>query len=153
MGKSGSNSWSIRQNAYICIFPIAFAVANSQNIYYWKWSFEKLSTIVEKSCELSIIFDRCPSILAAKDVWYPYSHHGICLVHLKRNVEGKYKELQQKDMVGRAGEAFNVSKFNKMYELIKLVDWSCWEYLEKINVKLWILSHSKGRDITWWLQT
>ena len=32
------------------------------------------------------------------------------------------QRIQQKDKVGRAGEAFNVSKFNKMYELIKLVD-------------------------------
>ncbi|KAH0867856.1 LOW QUALITY PROTEIN: hypothetical protein HID58_074878 [Brassica napus] len=36
------------------------------------------------------------------DRWYPSAHHGICLVHLKRNVDDKYKGLQQKQMVGRA---------------------------------------------------
>ncbi|KAL0758851.1 hypothetical protein Bca101_075001 [Brassica carinata] len=81
----------------------------------------------------------------AKDRWYPRAHHGICLEHLKRNVVEKYKGLQQKDMVASAGEAFKVSEFEKLYELIQLTDWRCWDYLEKIDRKLWTRSHFEGK--------
>ncbi|KAH0903166.1 hypothetical protein HID58_042669, partial [Brassica napus] len=76
-------------------------------------------------------------IFAAKDKWYPRAHHGICLVHLQRNVNDKFKGLQQKAMVGRAGDPFRVLEFKEIMELIKLTDWRCWDYLEKIDKKLW----------------
>ncbi|CAN6823423.1 unnamed protein product [Brassica oleracea] len=62
-----------------------------------------------------------------------------------RNVGEKYKGLQQNDMVASAGEAFKVSEFEKLYELIKLTDWRCWNYLEKIDRKLWTHSHFEGK--------
>ncbi|KAL0795370.1 hypothetical protein Bca101_066747 [Brassica carinata] len=43
-----------------------------------------------------------------------------------------------------AGESFKVSEFNEIMELIKLTDWRCWDYLEKIDKKLWTRSHFKG---------
>ena len=132
------------QDADYRVFPIAFAVVDSENSDSWKWFFERLSTIVEDSCELTIISDRCAAIFAAKDKWYPSAHHGICLEHLKRNVGDKYKGLDQKQMVVRAAEAFKVSEFQKIYDLIKLTDWRCWDYLEKINKKLWTRSHFEG---------
>ncbi|KAJ4894827.1 hypothetical protein Rs2_21621 [Raphanus sativus] len=58
----------------------------------------------------------------AKEQWYPRAHHGICLVHLQRNVQEKYKGLSQKAMVGWAGEAYKVSEFQKVCDLIKLTD-------------------------------
>ncbi|CAF1930332.1 unnamed protein product [Brassica napus] len=47
-------------------------------------------------------------------------------------------------MVGRAGDAFRVSEFKEIMELIKLTDWRCWDYLEKIDKKLWTRSHFEG---------
>ena len=76
------------------VFPVAFAVVDSENGDSWKWFFERLSTIIEDNCELSIISDRCTAIFAAKEKWYPRAHHGICLVHFQRNVSDKYKGLQ-----------------------------------------------------------
>ncbi|XP_013608128.1 PREDICTED: uncharacterized protein LOC106314863 [Brassica oleracea var. oleracea] len=115
------------QDAYCRVFPIAFAVVDSENSDSWKWFFE-----------------RCAAIFAAKDKWYPSAHHGICLEHLKCNVGDKYKGLDQKHMVARAAEAFKVSEFQKIYDLIKLTDWRCWDYLEKIDKKLWSRSHFEG---------
>ncbi|CAN6846108.1 unnamed protein product, partial [Brassica oleracea] len=132
------------QDADCRVFPIAFAVVDSENSDSWKWFFERLSTILEDSCELTIISDRCAAIFAAKDKWYSSAHHGICLEHLKRNVGDKYKGLDQKHMVARAEKAFKVSEFQKMYDLIKLTDWRCWGYLEKIDKKLWTRSHFEG---------
>ena len=132
------------QDANSRVFPIAFAVVESENTESWTWFFERLSTIVEDGSDLSIISDRCASVFTAKDKWYPRAHHGICLVHLQRNVNDKFKGLQQKAMVGRAGDAFRVLEFKEIMELIKLTDWRCWDYLEKIDKKLWTRSHFEG---------
>ncbi|WZZ69762.1 hypothetical protein YC2023_081132 [Brassica napus] len=121
------------QDANSRVFPIAFAVVESENTESWTWFFERLSTIVEDGSDLSIISDRCAAIFTAKDKWYPRAHHGICLVHLQRNVNDKFKGLQQKEMVGRATDAFRVSEFKEIME-----------HLEKIDKKLWTRSHFKG---------
>ncbi|RID78706.1 hypothetical protein BRARA_A01502 [Brassica rapa] len=118
------------QDANSRVFPIAFAVVESENTEFWTWFFERLSTIVEDGSDLSIISDRCAAVFAAKDKWYPRAHHGICLVNLQRNVNDKFKGLQQKAM--------------EIMELIKLTDWRCWDYLEKIDKKLWTRSHFEG---------
>ena len=75
------------------VFPISFTVVESENSDSWKWFFERLSTIVEDSSELNLISDRCAATFAAKEKWYPRAYHGICLVHLQRNVGDKYKGL------------------------------------------------------------
>ena len=54
------------QDADCRIFPISFAVVDNENSDSWKWFFERLSTIVEDSCELTIISDRCAAILQLK---------------------------------------------------------------------------------------
>ncbi|CAN7074024.1 unnamed protein product [Brassica oleracea var. botrytis] len=84
------------QDANSRVFPIAFAVVESENTESWTWFFQRLSTIVEDA------------------------------------------------MVGRAGDAFRVSEFKEIMELIKLTDWRCWDYLEKIDKKLWTRSHFEG---------
>ena len=132
------------QDADTRVFPIAFAVVESENSDSCKWFFERLSTIIEDSSELDLLLDRCAAIFAAKEKWYPCAHHGICRVHLQRNVAEKYKGLSQKAMVGWAGEEFKVSEFQKVYDLIKLTDWRCWNYFEKIDRKLWTRSHFDG---------
>lgn len=34
-----------------------------------------------------------------------------------------------------------VSQFKELYDLIKQMDWRCWDYLEKIDKRLWTRSH------------
>ncbi|XP_024004068.1 uncharacterized protein LOC112081540 [Eutrema salsugineum] len=77
--------------------------------------------------------------------WDPQSRHGACLVHIQRNVHGKYKGSGQKGLVGKAGEAFTVSNFKKLYARLKDVDYGCWEYMEKIPLALWTRSHFSGQ--------
>ncbi|CAF1962920.1 unnamed protein product [Brassica napus] len=84
------------QDANSRVFPMAFAVVESENTESWTWFFERLSTIVEDA------------------------------------------------MVGRAGDAFRISEFKEIMELIKLTDLRCWDYLEKIDKKLWTRSHFEG---------
>ncbi|KAL0696438.1 hypothetical protein Bca4012_063618 [Brassica carinata] len=56
----------------------------------------------------------------------------------------QFKKRNQKQLVGRAAEAFKQSHFRKVYEEIKLTDTRCWNYLELIDLKHWTRSHFEG---------
>ncbi|XP_024013180.1 uncharacterized protein LOC112087498 [Eutrema salsugineum] len=127
------------------VFPIAFAVVDAESDQTWRWFFEKLVDIISDSSDLTIISDRHGGIAKAKKKWYPQSHHGACLVHIQRNIHGKYKGSGQKWLVGKAGEAFTVSNFKKLYARLKDVDYRCWGYMEKIPLALWTRSHFTGK--------
>ncbi|CAN7048976.1 unnamed protein product, partial [Brassica rapa subsp. trilocularis] len=43
-----------------------------------------------------------------------------------------------------SSKAFKVLEFQKIYNLINLTDWRGWDYLEKIDKKLWTRSHFEG---------
>ncbi|XP_024007770.1 uncharacterized protein LOC112083889 [Eutrema salsugineum] len=133
------------QDANYQVFPIAFAVVDAESDKTWRWFFEKLLEIIPDSSDLTIISDRHGGIAKAKKKWYPQSHHGACLVHIQRNVHAKYKGSGQKGLVGKAGEAFTVSNFKKLYARLKDVDYGCWEYMEKILLALWTRSHFSGQ--------
>lgn len=133
------------QDANFQVFPVAFAVVDSENDDSWRWFLEKLSKIIEDSSDLTIISDRHGSIYTAKDDWYPQSHHGACLVLLQRNVQGRYGGKGMKAMVERAGQVFRVSQFKRVYANIKKRDVRVWEYLEEIGVQHWSRAHFKGK--------
>ncbi|CAA7025144.1 unnamed protein product [Microthlaspi erraticum] len=103
------------QDANFQVFPIAFAVVDSENDLSCSWFFEKLGDIIDDSSELAIISDRSPSIKSAIRKWFPNSHHGTCLTHLTRNVDDHYHRRHQRALVQQAGEAFTVAKFKKYY--------------------------------------
>ncbi|XP_024006162.1 uncharacterized protein LOC112082841 [Eutrema salsugineum] len=102
-------------------------------------------THLTDSSDLTFISDKHGGIAKSKKKWYPQSHHGACLVHIQRNVHGNYKISGQKGLVGKAGEAFTVSNFKKLYARLKDVDYRCWEYMEKIPLALWTRSHFSGQ--------
>ncbi|XP_024011266.1 uncharacterized protein LOC112086530 [Eutrema salsugineum] len=133
------------QDSSYQVFPIAFAVVDAESDKAWRWFFEKLLEIIPDSSDLTIISDRHGGIAKAKKKWYPQSHHGACLVHIQKNVHGKYKGSGQKGLVGKAGEAFTVSNFKKLYARLKDVDYRFWEYMENIPLALWTRSHFSGQ--------
>ncbi|XP_010415994.1 PREDICTED: uncharacterized protein LOC104701927 [Camelina sativa] len=130
------------QDANFQVFPIAFAIVDSENHDSWTWFMEKLKDIVHDGTDLTIISDRHQSIYHAKSLVYPRAHHGCCLVHLKCNIRSLYSRTV--GLVWKAGEAFRVKDFNKWYGRIKKRKPQCWKYLQKIGVAHWPRAHFKG---------
>ncbi|CAA7019987.1 unnamed protein product [Microthlaspi erraticum] len=132
------------QDANFQIFPIAFAVVDSENDESWLWFFEKLLDIISDGADLAMISDRAPSIATAKEVHYPLAHHGNCLLHIQRNVNQKFTKRKQRYIVGVAGEAYTKAKFKRVYDLLKETDMKCWKYMELIDVRLWTRAYFEG---------
>ncbi|CAA7040454.1 unnamed protein product [Microthlaspi erraticum] len=132
------------QDANFQVFPIAFAVVDSENDLSFSWFFKNLVDIIDDSSELAIISDRSPSIKSEIRKWFPSSHHGTCLTHLTRNVDDHYKRRHQRELVQQTGEAFTVAKFKKYYGMLNAADIPCWRYMEKIEVSQWTRAYFPG---------
>lgn len=133
------------QDANFQIFPVAFAIVDSENDDSWGWFMQKLSEIVIDGGDLTFVSDRQQSILKAVSEVYPQAHHGACLVHVRRNVKAKYlKKSGLPALVWRAGTMYRKKDFQTEYERIRKRNKGCWEFLEDIGVENWSRAHFKG---------
>lgn len=132
------------QDANFQVFPLAFAVVDSENDASWTWFFQKVERIIADCPTLTIISDRHLSIYTAKHRVFPKAHHGACIVHLERNVTSKFKNKGLGRMVRNAGCEFKVSAFNKIYKEIKAKNNECGTYLFNIGMAHWTRCYFQG---------
>ena len=74
------------QDANQQIYPIAFAVVDSENDASWDWFFKNLKRFVPNNNELLFISDRHSSIKKGIASNYEMAFHGYCNWHLKGNL-------------------------------------------------------------------
>ncbi|CAA7056648.1 unnamed protein product [Microthlaspi erraticum] len=132
------------QDANFQVFPLAYAVVDSENNDSWTWFMEKLERILADSSSLTIISDRCPSIKVAKAKIYPKAHHAACIVHLARNVTARYKSKGLAKMVVSAAFQYQVGGFRKIYHDIRAASPDCARYLHKMGIAHWSRAHFPG---------
>ncbi|EOA34222.1 hypothetical protein CARUB_v10021733mg [Capsella rubella] len=93
------------------VFPLAFAIVDSENDEAWTWFFQKVERITADSDTLTIISDCNQSIYTAKKSVFPKAKHGACIVHLARNVNARFHCKGLAKMVSNAGYAYTVGAF------------------------------------------
>ncbi|XP_024014903.1 uncharacterized protein LOC112088840 [Eutrema salsugineum] len=126
------------------IYPLAFAIVDGENDKAWTWFFENLVKIVPDGGDVVFVSDRHNSIYAALSKTYPKSRHGICVVHLQRNVQSIFKKKHLGYLISKAARAFNVSEFNAHFNEIVEIDRSCAEYLAGVGFEQWSRAHFTG---------
>ncbi|XP_010474008.1 PREDICTED: uncharacterized protein LOC104753452 [Camelina sativa] len=137
------------QDANFQVFPLAFAVVDSENDDAWTWFFEKLERIIADSKTLTIISDRNVSIYTAKKKVYPLAHHGACIVHLARNVNARFHNKGLVKLVTKAAFAYKVTAFQETYRQIKAKNSNCATYLDKIGAGHWSRAYFQGNRYNW----
>lgn len=70
------------QDGNFQIFPIAFAVVDTENHESWEWFFRQLSNVIPDNEGLALISDRHKSIGNAIRKVYPKASRGVCTYHL-----------------------------------------------------------------------
>ncbi|XP_013632562.1 PREDICTED: uncharacterized protein LOC106338043 [Brassica oleracea var. oleracea] len=82
---------ALAQDGNFQIFPIAFAVVDTENDDSWHWFFTQLKLLIPDDKGLAIISDRHNSIGKAIRNVYPLAARRICTYHLYKKILGRYK--------------------------------------------------------------
>lgn len=126
------------------IFPIAYAVVNTEDDASWEWFFTQLRRVIVDDKNLAIISDRHPSIKTAIEKVYPAADRGICLHHLNENLKKKFKKNPMIEYARRAAYACRGAEFTKLFEVIRRQESQIARYLEESDPRLWARSQFPG---------
>ncbi|XP_058006720.1 uncharacterized protein LOC131182094 [Hevea brasiliensis] len=88
------------------IFPIAWAIVDSENARNWDWFMSCLRVFVTDRKGICVISDRHIAIKKAmnQDWWQPPDgHHRYCLRHILSNYNTKFKNTNMKEALRKAG--------------------------------------------------
>ncbi|XP_024010363.1 uncharacterized protein LOC112085384 [Eutrema salsugineum] len=127
------------------IFPIAYAVVDSENDAAYEWFFRCLQTIIKDDRGVMFISDRHSSIYSRLRKVYPSAVHGACLVHLARNVTTRFKESRLPALMVLAAKAYTVFEFGQLFGELRSVNPACAEYLTELGLPHWTRAYSVGQ--------
>ncbi|XP_048631005.1 uncharacterized protein LOC106447796 [Brassica napus] len=135
---------ALAQDGNFQIFPIAFAVVDTENDDSWHWFFTQLKLLIPDDEGLAIISDRRNSIGKAITNVYPLASRGICTYHLYKNILGRYKGKDAFRLVKKAARCFRMSDFTQIFEEIEAINPVLHGYLQRADVRLWTRVHFPG---------
>ncbi|XP_010495718.2 PREDICTED: uncharacterized protein LOC104772855 [Camelina sativa] len=121
------------QDGNFQIFPIAFAVVDTENDESWECFFKQLSCVIPDDESLSIISDRHKSIGKAIKKVYPKSSRGICTYHMYKNILVRFKGRAEFALVKKAANAFRLINFQTTFDQIEAMNPTLHEYLVYIS--------------------
>ncbi|XP_018435571.1 uncharacterized protein LOC130505574 [Raphanus sativus] len=132
------------QDGNFQIFPVAFAVVDTENDESWTWFFRQLSRVIPDDEGLALISDRHKSIEKAIAVVYPLASRGICTYHLYKNILLRYRWRDLFGLVKKAANSFRLTDFQATFETIKELNPALHAYLERADVRKWARAHFRG---------
>lgn len=134
------------QDGNFQIIPLGFGVVDGENETSWTWFFKQLSTIVPDARDLVFVSDRHSSIYAALRAVYPLAQHGVCVVHLYRNVKSRFNRNRGLAyLVTQAACAYTVGEFRAKFTEIERRSPLCANYLRGIGISHWTRVYFQGK--------
>ncbi|KAF7145607.1 hypothetical protein RHSIM_Rhsim04G0195500 [Rhododendron simsii] len=88
----GPCKWEV--HGRVCIFPLCYAVVDSENHENWLWFLKHLHSILAADRGITFVSDRNQGLLEAVRMVFPNSCHGYCLFHLKWNLRHHLRGTQ-----------------------------------------------------------
>ncbi|WZZ33499.1 hypothetical protein YC2023_016900 [Brassica napus] len=125
---------ALAQDGNFQIFPIAFAVVDTENDDSWHCFFTQLKLLIPDDEGHAIISDRHNSIGKAIRHVYPLAAREICTYHLYKNILGRYKGKDAFRLVKKAARCFRMSDFTAIFEEIEAINHALHGYLQRADV-------------------
>lgn len=131
------------------LFPLAFAIVESENGESWKWFMKCIRHLVTQREGLCVISDRHAGILQTMNEvnsgWEePRAHHRFCTRHLASNVNTQFKNAYVKNLFGKAADARQRKKFDYYLGRIGELNVEAHKYLMDISSHRWSIHHDGG---------
>ncbi|KAK8715879.1 hypothetical protein V6N13_043205 [Hibiscus sabdariffa] len=131
-----------------CIYPIAYALVESENMSSWHWFVEILQTDLEIGNSFNICFmsDRQKGRKEViKDV-LPYAEDRKCVRHMYTNFKEKHKGQALKDVVWKAARATYLWEFENAMDQLKSLSEAAYIWIKGKNPAQWSRSHFSTRS-------
>ncbi|XP_019089167.1 PREDICTED: uncharacterized protein LOC104733708 [Camelina sativa] len=132
------------QDGNFNIFPLAYAVVDTENDVSWEWFFTQLSSVIPDDEELALISDRHKSIGKAIAKVYPLASRGICTYHLHKNIILRFSGSETFRLVKKAAAAYRVVDFEEIFQQIQEANPQLHAYLVRADVTKWSRAHFPG---------
>ncbi|XP_013726761.1 uncharacterized protein LOC106430513 [Brassica napus] len=126
------------------LYPIAFAVVDSENDHSWDWFFRQLKVIVPDERALAFVSDINNSLCKALENGYPLSQHVICIHHLLNNVVTHYRGNGVVGLIAKASKAYRVVDFRKRFQAVCNISPAIGKYLTDVDVTKWARCQFQG---------
>ncbi|XP_057535394.1 uncharacterized protein LOC130813576 [Amaranthus tricolor] len=138
VGKDGNNN----------IFPVAWAVVETENVETWTWflnllvedlkSVSSSSSWVQAGCEdFTFMSDRQKGLIEALNTVIPEAEIRFCCRHIWANFKIKFPGELYKHHFWKAARAYNKFDFDREMNQIKNISVQAYEYLAAIPAKHW----------------
>ena len=132
------------------VYPLAFAIVESESMETWGWFLACLLTYVTNQTNLCIISNRHHGIQSCFNdtikgyLQPPLTHHRYCLRHLVSNVNTNFNSVALKNLVWKVATANQVRKFENTMDCIKNFNPDAYNYLKEVDQEKWTLVHDHG---------
>ncbi|KAK8627836.1 hypothetical protein V6N13_135434 [Hibiscus sabdariffa] len=127
------------------IYPISFAVVESENQSSWCWFLELLATDleIENSHSFTFMTDRQKGLMDDVPELFPCSAHRTCVRHLYSNAKTSRVFIGKalKDHLWKAARATYVTQFQSAMDELKVFSEKAWQWLSPKDPTHWSKSH------------
>ncbi|XP_062118208.1 uncharacterized protein LOC133831813 [Humulus lupulus] len=101
------------------LFPMAFAIVDSENHDSWKYFLQKLREAIKEVENLVFVSDRHQSIKHVVEVVFPEACHCFCFKHITMNVTHKFKTDVCNTQIWLAAYAWLKTECDRHFEVLK----------------------------------
>ncbi|XP_060972424.1 uncharacterized protein LOC115704296 [Cannabis sativa] len=130
-----------------CMFPIAYAVVDSENKENWEWFVEILKEDLQMNNSLSFTFisDRQKGLLEAVKKHAEDAEHRFCVRHMYNNFKTKHPSLTLKEMVWAAARTTTIPRFQQHMATLGGTDATALAWFSDKPTSAWSRSHFRTR--------
>ncbi|XP_026400584.1 uncharacterized protein LOC113296494 [Papaver somniferum] len=137
------------------IYPISFAVVDSENNEFWEWFMRKLVGVLGDKYTMNedvvVATDRHPSISRAIRLAFPCANQVYCIHHLSENIKQTYYSAAASVAFTRAAKAFSNDKYELAMRDLGLVSPSALKSVVDLGTEMW--ARVKARTCRFTLMT
>ncbi|KAI3522361.1 hypothetical protein L1887_00082 [Cichorium endivia] len=132
------------------IYPLAYAIVETENTRSWKWFLECLGDDLDlvANSNFTFISDRQKGLIPALAETFPCAEHMYCLRHIYENIRKTWRTKEYKEHLWKCATTTTIPEFNHFMKELSIFDKGAYDWVKQIPAKHWARSHFTGRPLT-----